>query len=296
MGALIYGSDFIIKESEKIALHFNISPFIIGATLVAVGTSLPEMAVSMSASYKGNGDIAVANVVGSTIFNIGLVLGAVFLIAKKVHPDRDIFAKDSSWSLFPILMFILMGQDHKISRFDGFIFILMMIAYVMFLANSNQVVEIKEEVEKEKFNWLPTIALLIVGFVFVVGGADFAVDNASKIAKSLGVSDWIIGIFLVAFGTSLPELVVSIQAAFKNNADMAIGAIIGSNVANFTMVLGLSSVINPLNVDFSATFFDILTALIISVMLVFITANKLYNKSAGIVLLSVVAITIAHSF
>jgi len=296
MGALIYGSDFIIKESEKIAFHFNISPFIIGATLVAVGTSLPEMAVSMNASYKENGDIAVANVVGSTIFNIGLVLGTVFLIAKKVTPDRDIFAKDSSWSLFPILMFILMGVDNKISQFDGFIFILMMIAYVIFLAKSNQVAEINDNTEKKRFNWFLTIGLLVVGFILVVGGADFAVDSASKIAKALGVSDWIIGIFLVAFGTSLPELVVSIQAALKNNSDMAIGAIIGSNVANFTMVLGLSSVINPLNVDFHTTFFDVLTALIVSVMLVFITANKLYNKSAGIVLLSVVAIMITHNF
>jgi len=295
MGALIYGSDFIIKESEKIALYFDISPFIKGATLVAVGTSLPEMAVSISASYKGNGDIAVANVVGSTIFNIGLVLGTVFLIAKKVAPDRDIFAKDSSWSLFPILMFILMGQDGKINRFDGLIFILMMIAYVIFLVGSNQVAEIDKDIENEKFKWIPTIVLLAIGFIFVVGGADFAVDSASKIAKNLGVSDWIIGIFLVAFGTSLPELVVSIQAALKNNADMAIGAIIGSNVANFTMVLGLSSVINPLNINFGITFFDVLTALIISVMLIFITANKLYNKSAGIVLLSVVAITIAHA-
>jgi cation:H+ antiporter len=101
---------------------------------------------------------------------------------------------------------------------------------------------------------------------------------------------------LVAFGTSLPELVVSIRAAMNNNADMAIGAIIGSNVANFTMVLGLSSIINPLNVDLTANFFDIVSALIVSVMLVFITANKLYNKSAGIVLISVLTLVIANSF
>lgn len=103
MTALIFGADFIIQQSEKIALHYNISPFIIGATLVAVGTSLPEMAASISASLKGSPDIAVANVIGSTIFNISLVLGLVFLLAKKIVPNRDIFAKDSAWSLFPIL-------------------------------------------------------------------------------------------------------------------------------------------------------------------------------------------------
>ncbi len=296
MGALIYGADFIIEESEKIALHFNISPFIIGATLIALGTSLPEMAVSMSASLQGSGDIAVANVIGSTIFNIALVLGVTFIIAKNINPERDLFAKDSAWSLFPILIFILMGLDGKLSMFDGIIFIILMGAYLLFLIQSNQMEEIDEELTKEKFAWGKTIVLLLVGFIFVVGGADFAIGAAGNIARDFGVSEWIIGLFLVAFGTSLPELTVAIKAARANNADMAIGAIIGSNVANFTMVLGLSSIINPLNVDFNAYFFDITAAVIVSVMLVFITANKLYNKSAGIVLLSVLALVVANSF
>lgn len=296
MGALIYGADFIIEQSEKIALHFDISPFVIGATLIALGTSLPEMAVSMSASMKGSGDIAVANVIGSTIFNISLVLGAVFLIARSIQPKRDLFAKDSSWSLFPILIFILMSIDGQLSRLDGILFIMLMGAYLLFLIQSNQVEEIDDELAKEKFAWTKTLALLFVGFLFVVGGADFAIDSAGNIAREFGVSEWIIGLFLVAFGTSLPELVVSIQAARNNNADMAIGAIIGSNVANFTMVLGLSSIINPLNVDLNANFFDIAAALIVSVMLVFITANKLYNKSAGIVMMTVLALVISNSF
>lgn len=296
MGALIYGADFIIEESEKIALHFDISPFIIGATLIAVGTSLPEMAVSMSASYKGSGDIAVANVIGSTIFNISLVLGAVFLVAKSIQPKRDLFAKDSSWSLFPILIFILMGIDGQLSRFDGVLFTILMGAYLLFLVQSNQMEEIDEELAKEKFTWGKTVALLFVGFVLVVGGANFAIESAGNIAREFGISEWIIGLFLVAFGTSLPELVVSIKAALNDNADMAIGAIIGSNVANFTMVLGLSSIINPLNVDLNANFFDITAALIVSVMLVFITANKLYNKSAGLVMMTVLALVISNSF
>ena len=295
MSALIYGADFIIEESEKIALHFDISPFIIGATLVALGTSLPEMAVSMSASLQGSGDIAVANVIGSTIFNISLVLGFVFLIAKKISPKRDLFAKDSAWSLFPILIFILMSLDGKLSMLDGFLFLLLMGAYLLFLIQSNQVEEIEDD-DKEKFAWGKTLGLLLVGFLFVVLGADFAIDSASNIARDFGVSEWLIGLFLVAFGTSLPELTVAIKAARANNADMAIGAIIGSNVANFTMVLGLSSIINPLNVDLSTNFFDIIAALVVSVMLVFITANKLYNKSAGIVLLTVLALVISNSF
>ncbi len=295
MTALIYGADFIIEESEKIALHYNISPFVIGATLVALGTSLPEMAVSMSASLKGSGDIAVANVIGSTIFNIALVLGSVFIISKKIQPNRDLFAKDSAWALFPILVFILMGIDGKLNIVDGILFLILMVAYLTFLINSNQVEEIENDLNKEKFTWFKTIGLLFVGFVLTIGGADFAIDSAGNIARDFGISEWIIGLFLVAFGTSLPELTISIKAALNNNADLAIGNIIGSNVANFTMVLGLSSIVNVLNVDLSANFFDIAAAFILSLMLVFITANKLYNKSAGIVLLVVLGLVIQNS-
>ena len=295
MTALIYGADFIIEQSEKIALHYKISPFVIGATLVALGTSLPEMAVSISASLKGSGDIAVANVIGSTIFNIALVLATVFLISKKIKPQRDLFAKDSAWALFPILVFILMGIDGKLNAIDGVLFLILMAAYLMFLINSNQVEEPDEEDEKEKFQWGKASVLLLIGFVFTIVGADFAIDSAGNIAREFGVSEWVIGLFLIAFGTSLPELTISIKAAMNNNADLAIGNIIGSNVANFTMVLGLSSIVNTLNVQLTEYYFDITAALILSLMLVFITANKLYNKSAGIVLLVVLGLVIQNS-
>lgn len=295
MTALIYGADFVIKESERIALHFNISSFVIGATLVAVGTSLPEMAVSMSASAKGSADIAVANVIGSTIFNISLVLGLVFIISKHITPHRDLFAKDSAWSIFPILVFILMGIDGKLSMIDGFLFLCLMGAYLLFLIKSNSLEEVDEDLEKDEFKWLKTIILLLIGFIFVIVGANFAIDSAGNIARSFGVSEWIIGLFLIAFGTSLPELTISIKSALKNNSDLAIGNIIGSNVANFTMVLGLSAIINPLNVDFDKYFFDISAAFIVSLMLVFITANKLYDKSAGIALLVILGLVIQNS-
>lgn len=294
MGALIYGADFIIKESERIALHYNISHFVIGATLVAVGTSLPEMAVSISASLKGSGDIAVANVIGSTIFNISLVLGVVFLLAKKITPQRDIFAKDSAWALFPILIFILMAIDGKLGLVDGILFLCLMAGYLLFLINSNQVDEVNEALAKEPFGWKKSIPLLIVGFVLTIGGADFAIQSASNIAREFGISEWVIGLFLVAFGTSLPELMISVRSAMNNNADLAIGNIIGSNVANFTVVLGLSSIVNPLKVNLAANFFDIAAAFSLSLMLVFITANKLYNKSAGIALMVVLALVIQN--
>ncbi len=297
MAALIKGADFIIKESERIALHFGISEFVIGATLIALGTSLPEMAASIVASWHHKSDLAVSNVIGSVILNISLVLGIVFLIAKEIHPRRDIFGKDSAWALFPIFLFLLVAYDGTITRAEGFFFLLLMAGYLLFLANEPAIVagEVEEELLKEKFNWPPTLAMLLLGFVMVVYGADYAVQSASNIARGLGVSEWIIGLFLVAFGTSLPELVVSVVAAINKKADMSIGNIIGSNVANFSVVLGSASMVNPLKVDFSAYGFDIATALVVSVMLVFITANKLYNKSAGIALMVTLAIfTLNH--
>ncbi len=292
MAALIKGADFIIKESEKIALHFGISEFVIGATLIALGTSLPEMAASIAASFHHKSDLAVSNVIGSVTLNITLVLGTVFLIAKEIKPLRDIFGKDSAWALFPIFIFLLVAYDGVISRIEGFIFLFVMGGYLLFLAQEPSLVvaEVDEEIEKEKFNWPPTLLFLLIGFVMVVYGAEFAVESASNIARSLGVSEWIIGLFLVAFGTSLPELIVSVVAAINKKADMSIGNIIGSNVANFSVVLGSAAIVHPLSVDMVAYGFDILAALIASIMLVFIAANKLYNKSAGIALLATLAI------
>jgi cation:H+ antiporter len=298
MAALVYGADFIIKESERIALHFNISHFVIGATLIAFGTSLPEMAASMMASYQGKTDMAVANVVGSVIFNITLVLGIVFMIAKSMNPKRDLFSKDSAWVIVPLVIFYIMIQDGQISRFDGVLFLLMMVSYLMFLFTDSKEElegEIDEDLQKEKFQWGKSILLLFIGFAFTIGGANFVVESGTNIARSLDVSEWIIGLFLISLGTSLPELVVSLVAVKKGNAEMSIGNIIGSNVANFSMVLGGSSLIHPLNINLNATSYDILIMAGASVALLFILANKIYNKAGGIFLLTILALFVAHS-
>lgn len=150
-------------------------------------------------------------------------------------------------------------------------------------------------IDQENFKWFSAILFLLLGFVALVGGANQAVISAKNIATDFGVNEWIIGLFLVAFGTSLPELVVAIKASLKNRADMAIGTIIGSNVANFTMVLGISAIVNPLNVDFATYMFDIVTAVLLSFMLVFVMANKLYNKSVGLVFLVVLILVMQNS-
>ena len=297
MGALIYGANYIIIESERIALHFNISSFVIGATLIAVGTSLPEMAASIAASSAGKSDMAVANVLGSVTFNISLVLGVIFLFAKDLKPKRDLFQNDSAWSFFPLMVFIIMAYDGTIGMFEGFMFLLLMVGYLLFLSKDAKAIEgeVDTELIKEKFAWGKTLVFLFIGFALVIIGANYTIESASAIARNLGVTEWVISLILIAFGTSLPELVVSIAAARKGNADMIIGNIIGSNVANFTIVLGSAAIVNPLTIDFSKYGYDILCAGTASFMLVFITANKLYNKSAGIGLLVIIALMLHNS-
>jgi len=296
MTALIYGADFIIKESERIALHFNISHFVIGATLVAFGTSLPEMAASMIASYHNKSDLAVANVIGSVSFNITLVLGLVFLIAKKMNPQRDLFAKDSAWILMPVVIFLLMSYNGSISRTEGFLFLFLMLAYIMFLFTSaKEDLEVDEELSKEKFNWFKSLALLSIGFVFTIGGANFVIESGSEIARMFGVSEWIIGLFLISLGTSLPELVVSLVAIKKGNADLSIGNIIGSNVANFSMVIGGASLLAPLSVNLKENAFDISIMVAASIALLLILANKLYNKAGGVFLLIILALFVNNA-
>lgn len=298
MSALIYGADFIIKESERIALHFNISHFVIGATLIAFGTSLPEMAASMMASSAGKSDMAVANVVGSVIFNITLVLGLVFFIAKSMNPKRNLFTQDSAWVIVPVLVFFVMIQDGEIGRVDGVLYLLLMASYLLFLFTDSKddlSGEVDEDLASEKFNWGKTVILLAIGFALTIGGANFVIESGSNIARTFGVSEWIIGIFLISLGTSLPELVVSLVAVKKGSAEMGIGNIIGSNVANFSMVLGAASLVNPLSVNLVDTTFDMMIMVAASLTLLFILANKLYNKAGAIFLLILLALFVQNS-
>ena len=292
MASLIFGADFIINQSERIALRFNISEFVIGSTLIAFGTSLPEMATSMAASFDHKADLAIANAVGSNILNITLVLGIVFLISKPFTSVRDFFAKDSIWALMPIFIFIIMSLDGHIDKFDASLLFMLMFAYLLFLFKNSKN-DILHNMDKEfiaNFSWIKSSLLLLVGFGMVIIGASFAIDSASNIATQFGVSQWIIGVVVIAFGTSLPELIVSISAARKGKVGMVIGNIIGSNLANTTMVIGGAAMVNTLTINLNKYYFDMALMTVASVILVYITANKLYSKPAGISLLILLAL------
>ena len=295
MAGLIFGADFIVNQSERIALRFNISEFVIGSTLIALGTSLPEMAASMAASFDNKPDLAIANAVGSNILNITLVLGIIFLISKPFKPTRDFFSKDSIWALLPILTFLLMSIDGVISKIDAVLLFILMFAYLLFLLEDakKEALQALEEIDdtlKKEFSWIKSILLLLLGFSMVVIGANFAIDSASNIALQFGVSEWIIGVVVIAFGTSLPELIVSVSAALKGKVGMAIGNIIGSNLANTTMVIGGAAMVKTLNINLADYAFDLALMTAASIMLIYITANKLYSKPAGISLLILLAL------
>ena len=287
MGALIVGADFIVNQSERIAIHFGISEFVIGATIIALGTSLPEMAASVAASIDGKPEIAIANAIGSNIFNITLVLAVIFIIKKNITSDRDFFAKDTTWALVPIMLFLLMSMDGEISKVDALLLLLLMFAYILFLLQDGDGLGAEEikKIEQSDFSWAKTIIQLFIGFIFIIGGAHFAIESASAIALNFGISEWIVGIIMISFGTSLPKLVISVSAALKGKVDMAIGNVIGSNLANTTLVIGFAALANTLPIDLVANKFDIVTMSVATIMLIYITANKLYNKPAGISLL-----------
>lgn len=297
IAALIYGAALVIKEAEKIALHFDISHFIIGATLIALGTSLPEMAASIKASFSGHGEIAVSNVLGSNIFNITMVLGFVFIVAHKMHPKRDIFSKDAVWAVIPVGILYIVLFDGHISRFEGVLLLIVMVAYLLFLLKDKESLEeeLDDDIDDTKFGWGSTILYLILGFVLVGAGADFAIESASNIAERLGVSEWVIGLVLVAFGTSLPEFVVSLVAVKRGSGDMAMGNVIGSNLANISVVLGASSLVAPITFSLEESMFDIAAMGIVTLTLVFISAGKLYDRSAGLVLVSMLGLVIANA-
>ena len=297
MGGLIFGADFIVNQSERIALRFNISEFVIGSTLIALGTSLPEMAASIAASLNNKPEIAIANAVGSNIMNITLVLALIFIVSKPFKSDRDFFAKDSIWALVPILVFLLMSIDGVIGTFDAVLLLILMLAYLIFLLEDSRGLSLEEIDDdlKENFSWLSSLGLLVSGFLMVVIGAHFAVDSASNIAKDFGVSEWIIGVLLISFGTSLPELVISISAALKGKVEMAIGNIIGSNLANTTMVIGGAALVNNLKISLSAYHFDLALMTAATIMLIYITANKLYSRPAGISLLILLALFLQNT-
>lgn len=265
---LVVGAELMIRGAVDLAVRARLSPMVIGLTVVSIGTSLPELLVSLIAAMKGSSEIAVGNVVGSNIANVSLVLGACIMIFPIVV-DRDAYRIHWPVMMISSLLFVGLLWDNVIMRWEGALLTLLLVGYVWWLVWSSR--RASSGVESAPANsskplWR-SIVFLIVGIAGLAQGADWFVEGAVRIAEKLGVSQQLIGVTVVALGTSLPELVTSLMAALRKQSDISIGNLIGSNVFNILGIIGVSAMVLPIRVDLSTFSLDIWAMLLIGLLL-----------------------------
>ncbi len=247
---LYYGGHFLVTGSVRLARALKISPFIIGATVIAFGTSAPELAVALLASLDGKSELAMGNVIGSNIANIGLVLGlTAFITPVAIAPSR--LKREAPPFLFAAILILIIAWNLEINRYEGLFMVSLLGLYVWRSFSHKEDIAEEEEEEIPLFAGRSSffqILLIAGGLFFLVGGAKLLVEGGVSIARLLGISEWFIGITIVAVGTSLPEIVSSLIAAKRGHGEMAIGNIFGSNIFNILMVLGLTATIQPLKI------------------------------------------------
>lgn len=307
---LVKGADFFVEGSSSIAKKLKVPPIIIGLTIVAMGTSLPETAVSVTASLVQNNELAVSNVVGSNIFNLMFVIG-VCSILTPIMVQKATVVRDIPLSLGCALFLLVLGisglgdkTGMTLGHSDGVIFLIVFAGYIFTMVRSamkaraaGQKVEIEgvEECDNMKeLSYGKSILFLIVGAAAIAFGGDLTVDTASRIAIELGMSQTLVGLTIVSIGTSLPELVTSVVAARKNEVDMAVGNAVGSNIFNILMVLGISSAISPVAL-IRENIIDIVLLMVFSVMVwIFAGTRKKIERKEGIIMVVVYLVYCAY--
>lgn len=300
---LVMGAELLVRGAARLAALAGISPLVIGLTIVAFGTSAPELAVSVGAAWAGSADLALGNVVGSNIFNVLLILGVSALIVPlAVH--QQLVRLDVPLMIVASLAVYLMGQDGRIGRLDGAILFAGILAYTTFLIIQSRkaggAVESEVDLEADKdaspaWRYLKNGALILVGLGMLVLGSNLLVDAAVAIARYLGVSELVIGLTIVAAGTSLPEVATSIIAAIRGERDMAVGNVVGSNIFNLLAVLGLASLVSPagINVNEAALHFDlpVMIGVAVACLPIFFTHYTISRGNGAVFLFYYVAYT-----
>lgn len=288
---LWFGADQLVKGSVNLALKLGISPLIVGLTIVACGTSAPELLVSLNAALKGSADISVGNIVGSNSFNILAILGIAALLCP-IPIKLQIIKVDCPLMVLLSLGMIAMFSDLQVTRLDGLVLVALMAAYLMLniiLArrekNKITKTDLGEITDLKPASYSRDILLIILGLVILVAGSELLVSNAIKLAKAFGVSNAVIGLTIVAAGTSLPELATSVLAAIKKEPDLAVGNIIGSNIFNIAGILGISALVTPLSTA-GITSIDLLVMIVAAIILQFllITGSRLERWEGGLLL------------
>lgn len=290
---LIKGADFFVEGASNIAKRFNISPLIIGLTIVAFGTSLPEAAVSISAGIAGSNDLSLSNIIGSNMFNLLVVVG-VSVLFTDMAIDRKVLKREFPLSIVTtLILWVMISQviykGQMLSRVDGIILLVIFIGFLTFniieCLKSNKSLSEKEKEENRKIKLPINLLILVVGLIGIVWGGDLVVDNAVLIAQTLGVSETLIGLTIVAVGTSLPELVTSVVALCKGINDIAIGNVVGSNIFNILFILGASSALSPMSVDNKLPIDTMILILANLITFVFCLTGRKVNRWEGIFIL-----------
>lgn len=284
---LMKGADWFVEGASALADKFGIPQLIIGLTIVAIGTSLPEAAVSISAALKGSAEITIGNVVGSNILNILIILGLTSVI-RAVPVQKSTVRYEIPFVILVTVILAALGlPDNTVGRVDGVILWALMAGYLIYLLKMAKKGTEPEELEKgKKLRLWQMLLMVAAGAAMIVLGSDVTVDAATALAKIFGMSERFIGLTIVALGTSLPELVTSVTAAVKGKSDIAIGNIVGSNIFNILFVVGTTAVITP--VPYSANFTaDSVIAIAAAVLLLLcVVKNKRLARAAGILMLA----------
>lgn len=287
--ALYFGGDFLVDNAAKLAHRFGVSALFIGLTVVAFGTSAPELAAGLVAAARGSADLVMGNVIGSNTANLALVLGVAALICPIVA-TRALIRRDIPVMLVTSLLLIPLTWDGHLHRWQGLLLVVLLAAYIIFLLQSddNDVTEISQELSEHSHDsplW-HLVAMSTVGAVLLVAGAQFLVRGAVTLAQVAGISERVIGVTLVAVGTSLPELAASVIAAMKKQGDIIIGGLIGSNIFNILSIIGITALVYPLELAPEMANVDFWVMIGVSIVAgIFLWVNAKFSKLEGAIML-----------
>jgi cation:H+ antiporter len=307
LGVLIKSSDYFTESAEKIGIHFGIPAFIVGVTIVAFGTSLPELVSSLIAVFAGSSEIVAANVIGSNIANILLVLGIAGIIAKKFTISHEIESVDLPLLVASSFLLLMMCLDGKFTFGEGVIMLLGIVLYIsyaisMHRENTAEEAIIEKKAKKEKLSF-STWGILVTSVFFIFIGAKYTIDSVIVISDMLDIGKDIIAVIAVALGTSLPELMVTVSAARKGNVEMAVGNVLGSNIFNSFMVMGIPALFAPwfvsegyLSVSSELISFALPIMIIATLLYVFMTRDKKITQWEGWTLILVYVFFVFSTF
>ena len=292
VGVIAKGAAWLVDSASKIAKRFGISELVIGLTILALGTSAPEFAVSILAALKGVGNIAIGNIVGSNIFNLGFILGGTAII-HSLKTSRILIVRDGFFLLFGTFILLFFLWDLTLTKFEGGVLFSLLILYLGYLYVKREPLETKQVMGKMD-RWDPL--MLIGGLAMVLIGAHFMVESAINLARYMGVSEWVIGATVIAAGTSAPEFATSLAAALRSRYGMSVGNLIGSDIFNLFGVLGVAGILNNIPVSLDARMHLVFLSLMVALVLVFMRTGWVVSRREGYILVMIGLVRWINSF